>query len=154
MSAKSTETTIHGGFPDNGYPPGRSDRGIADPMATAGLQLGYGGESLATGSVVTVWALSRLRTSNKTLSARCIILITKDRVLDTWKHIQEAEAKEDVLLDKIQKNLDKMDAVISPACNIQKSINENFLTILVENSPFLLAYLNRNARIRPLLRAI
>ena len=32
-------------------PPGGSDRGIADPMATAGLQLGYGGDqSLAAGS--------------------------------------------------------------------------------------------------------
>ena len=44
MSDKSTETTIHGGNPGNGCPPRGSDRGIADPMATAGLQLGYGGD--------------------------------------------------------------------------------------------------------------
>ena len=51
MSDKSTETTIHGGNPDNGCLPGGSDRGIADPMVTAGLQLGHGGnQSLATGS--------------------------------------------------------------------------------------------------------
>ena len=44
MSDKSTETTIHGGNPGNGRPPSGSDRGIADPIATAGLQLGYGAD--------------------------------------------------------------------------------------------------------------
>ena len=58
-----------------------------------------------------------------------VVLTTKDRVLDTWKHIQEAEAKEDILLGKIQENLDKMDAVISPACNIQKRIKEDLLKV-------------------------
>ena len=64
--------------------------------------------------------------ASSTEAATIVVLTTKDRVLDTWKHIQEEEAKEDVLLGKIQENLDKMDAVISPARNIQKCIKENY----------------------------
>ena len=138
MSDKFTETTIHGGNPDNGCPPGGSDRGIADSMATAGLQLGYGGhQSLATGSESNGWgpqplpnlkqnpigAVAHLASSKEAPTS--VILTTKDRVLVIWKHIQEAEAKEDVLLGKIQDNLDKMDAVISLTRNIQKNIKEN-----------------------------
>ena len=58
------------------------------------------------------------------------LVLTTTGILDTWKQIQEAEAKEDVLLDKIRENLDKMDAVISPARNIQKSIKENLLKVM------------------------
>ena len=82
MSDKSTETTIYGGNPDNGCPPGGSDRGIADSMATASLQLGYGVDrSLATGSGGNGLGLSRLRISNKTLSARW----------HTWPHRQKQQ---------------------------------------------------------------
>ena len=65
-----------------------------------------------------------------TEAATSVVLTTRDRVLDTWKHIQETEAKEDVLLGNIQENLDKMDPVISPARNIQKSIKENLLKVM------------------------
>ena len=65
--------------------------------------------------------------ASSTEAATSVVLKTKDRVLDTWKHIQEAETKEDVQLGKIRKNLEKMDAVISPARNIQKCIKENLL---------------------------
>ena len=114
MSDKSTETTIHGGNPDNGCPPGSSDRGIADSMATAGLQLGYGGDqSLATGSGGNglgpqpppnpkqnpIGAVAHLASLIE--AATKVVLTTKNRVLDTWKHIQEAEAKEGVLKGKI-----------------------------------------------------
>ena len=51
MSYKSTETTIHGGDPGNECPVSGSDRGIADPMATAGLQLGYGGDQSLTAEI-------------------------------------------------------------------------------------------------------
>ena len=143
MSDKSTETTIHGGNPDNGCPPGGSDRGIADPMATAGLQLGYGGDpSLATGSGDNglglqahpnlkqnpIGTVAHLASSTEAVTG--VVLTTKDRVLDTWKHIQDAEAKKDVLLGKIQEKLDKMDAVISPARSIQKCIKENLLEVM------------------------
>ena len=89
---------------------GGSDQGIADTITTAGLQLGYD-------------AVAHLASSRE--GATSIVLTTKERVLDTWKHIQEAEAKEDVLLGKIQENPDKMDAMISAACIIQRSIKEN-----------------------------
>ena len=143
MSDKPTETTTHGGNPDNGCPPGGSDRGIADPMATAGPQLEYGGDqSFATGSGSNglspqpppnlkqnpIGAVAHLASSTE--AAASVVLTTKDRVLDTWKHIQEAETKEDVLLGKIQENLDKMDAVISPTRNIQKGIKENLLKVM------------------------
>ena len=90
------------------------DRGIADPMATAGLQLGYGeDQSLATGSGGNglspqpplnlkqnpIGAVVHLAPSTEATTN--VVLTTKDRVLDTWKHIQEAEAKKDVLLGKI-----------------------------------------------------
>ena len=143
MSDKSTETTIHGGNPDNGCPPGGSDRGIVDSMATAGLQLGYRGvQSLATGSGGNglgpqpplnpkqnpIGAVTHLASSME--AATSVVLTINNRVLDTWKHIQEAEAKEDVLLGKIQENLDKMDAVINPARNIQKCVKENLQKVM------------------------
>ena len=96
MSDKSTETTIHEGNPDNRCPPGGSDRGIADSMATAGLQLGYkGDQSLATGSGGNslgpqpppklkqnpIGAVAHLAPSTE--AAKSVVLTTKDRVLDT-----------------------------------------------------------------------
>ena len=63
-------------------------------------------------------------------AATSVVLTTNNIVLDTWKHIQEAEEKEDVLLGKIQENLDKMDAVINPAHNIQKCIKENLQKVM------------------------
>ena len=59
-----------------------------------------------------------------------VILSTNNRVLDTWRNIHEAEAKEDVLLGKIQENLDKMDAVINPARSIQKYVKENLQKVM------------------------
>ena len=107
-------------------------------MATAGLQLGFGGDQpLATGSGGNglgpqpppnrkqnrIGALAYLASSIEV--ATSVVLTTNNRVHDTWKHIQDAEAKEDVLLGKIQENLDKMDAVINPARNIQKCVKKN-----------------------------
>ena len=54
-----------------------------------------------------IGAVAHLASSKK--AATSVVLITKDRVLDTWKHTQEAKAKEEVLLGKIQENLDKME---------------------------------------------
>ena len=99
MSDKSRETTIHGGNPDNGCPPGGFDRGIAVPMATSDLQLGYGGDqSLATGSGGNglgaqppmklkqnpIGAVAHLASSTE--AATRVVLTTKDRVLDTWRN--------------------------------------------------------------------
>ena len=67
---------------------------------------------------------------SSTEAATGVVLTTKDRVLDTWIHIQEGKAKKDVLLCKILENLDKIDAVISPARNIQKCIKENLLKVM------------------------
>ena len=68
--------------------------------------------------------------ASTTEAATSVVLTTKNRVLDTRKQIQEVEAKEYVLLGKIQENLDKIDAVISPARNIQNSIKENLLNVM------------------------
>ena len=68
--------------------------------------------------------------ASSTKAATSVVLTSKDRVLDTWKHIQGAMAKEDVLLGKIWENLDNMDAMISPGRNIQKSTKENLLKVI------------------------
>ena len=95
----STETTIHGVNPGNGCPPppSGSDRGIADPMATAGLQLRNGGDQLLAAEIreeeeamaSTVFNASSEAPifHNKKVYAYPNQSITN--VLDIWKKIEE-----------------------------------------------------------------
>ena len=138
MSNKSTETTIHGANLGNECPPSGSDRGIADLMVTAGLQLGYGGDqSLATeiseeekamevdylASVVFNASSEAPTLHSKKVYAYPNQSITN--VLDIWKMIEEMEKVEKEVQGKIQERLDGTDSVVSRANNIHKSVKND-----------------------------
>ena len=87
------ETTIHGGNPGNGSLPSGSERGIADPMVTAGLQLGYGRDQSLAAEIseeekdmeVDHLASMVFNASSEALTLNQSI----PNVLDIWKKIEE-----------------------------------------------------------------
>ena len=140
MSDKPTEPTIYAGnpAPGNGCPSSGSDRGIADPMATTGLQLGYGGEqSLAAEiseeeKIMEVGHLASMvfnaSSEAPTLHNKKVYAYPNQRmtnVLDIWKKIEDMEKVEKELLGKIQKRLAGMNNVVSRANNIHKSVKND-----------------------------
>ena len=125
MSDKFTETTIHGGNPGIGCPPSSSDQGIADPMATAGLQLGYGGDQSLAAEISEeekAMEVDHLASIVFNASSEAPTLHNKKvyaypnqsikNVLDIWNKIEELEKVKKELLGKIQERLAGMDNAV------------------------------------------